>query len=54
MTDKTRAARHSCHYNRANNVHDSEDGHILSRGYLIAALLYASTFGGILLHWAVF
>ena len=53
MTEKTKAARHCCNNNRA-IVHGSEDGHILSRGYLIAALLYASTFGGILLHWAVF
>ena len=53
MTEKTKAARHCCNNYRAKS-HGSEDGTSLSRGYLIAALLYASTFGGILLHWAVF
>ena len=53
MTTKTKAARHCCNNNRA-IVHGSEDNRSLSRGYLITALLYASTFGAILLHWAVF
>ena len=49
---RNEAARRGCDHARA-NVHGRGDKHSLARGYLFAALAYAATFGGVLLHWAV-
>ena len=49
---RNEAARSSGNCPRA-NVHGHGDKHSLARGYLFAALAYAATFGGVLLHWAV-
>lgn len=49
---RNEAARSSGNCPRA-NVHANGDRNSLARGYLFAALAYAATFGGVLLHWAV-
>ena len=56
MTTKTKAARHSCNYDRAKNVHSTRDTNIVhefERGTLYGGILIAVFFGLLMLHAAV-
>lgn len=56
MTMKTRAARHSCNYNRAQKnptVHDTNIVHEFECGTLIWGVVFAISIGLMLIHAAV-
>lgn len=56
MTMKTKAARHSCNYNRANVSTSDQDTNIVhefERGTLYGGILIAVFFGLLMLHAAV-